>query len=85
MRRIKTYLILLFAAILFVGCHSRDLYDPDFGKTDNGDNGDKREANTFDFWLSRFIVTSADGFSWVIWAITCSMPQISILRHVALA
>ena len=57
MRRIKTYLILLFAAILFVGCHSRDLYDPDFGKTDNGD---KREANTFDFSTTQSVNLTID-------------------------
>ena len=43
MKKIETYLFLLLATITLWSCHSRDLYDPNFGKTDNEV---KPEANT---------------------------------------
>ena len=46
MRTRNAFPILLIVAMTIVGCHSHDLYDPEYG---NNGNKEKPEANTFDF------------------------------------
>ena len=53
MRKIETYLFLLFTVIALWSCHSHDLYDPIFGK-------DIPEANTFDFSTTQSVNLSVD-------------------------
>lgn len=53
MKRIETYLFLFFATIILWSCHSRDLYDPNFGKND-------AEANTFDFSTTQSVKLTVD-------------------------
>lgn len=57
MKKIETYLFLLLATITLWSCHSRDLYDPNFGKTDNEV---KPEANTFDFSTTQSVNLTVD-------------------------
>ena len=53
MRKIKNYLFLLFAAITLCSCHSRDLYDPNYGK-------EEAVANTFDFSTTQSVNLAID-------------------------
>ena len=53
MKKIETYLFLFLATIILWSCHSRDLYDPDFGKVE-------AEANTFNFSTTQSVNLSVD-------------------------
>ena len=53
MKKIETYLFLFLATIILWSCHSRDLYDPDFGKVE-------AEANTFDFSTTQSVKLTVD-------------------------
>lgn len=53
MKKIETYLFLFLATIILWSCHSRDLYDPDFGKVE-------AEANTFNFSTTQSVKLTVD-------------------------
>ena len=53
MKKIETYLFLFFATSILWSCHSRDLYDPNFGKNE-------AEANTFDFSTTQSVKLTVD-------------------------
>ena len=56
MRKTKTYFTVFFALTTLWGCHSHDLYDPNF----NGNNEVKPEANIFNFSTTQTVNLNVD-------------------------
>ena len=54
MRKTKYYFFMLLTVITLCGCHSKDLYDPDFN------NKVRPEANTFDFSTTQSVNLTVD-------------------------